>query len=119
MPTDIQIAWAAGILEGEGCFSIFKRASSTTNHKQLCIQCTMTDRDVITKLADIFGVGRISEVQPTGTKRDGTPYKLAYKWAVDNHAGQRLILESIMPHLGERRKAKAEELLEYINARTN
>lgn len=116
---EVDAAWVAGLLEGEGCFSIFKRTTSTQNHKQLNIQCTMTDEDVILKLQDILKLGNIHKVQPSGSKRDGTPYKPAYKWAVDNHAGQKFILESILPYLGERRTAKANELLNYIDTRNS
>ena len=117
MLTDVQAAWAAGVLEGEGCFSIFKRATSSQNHKQLHIQCTMTDEDIISRLQSIFNVGSIYKVQPSGCKKDGTPYKPAWKWAVNNHAGQKLIIESILPYLGNRRKTKALEMLEYINGK--
>lgn len=114
MVSEIEAAWAAGIMEGEGCFSIFKRQTSTENHKAIHIQCTMTDQDVILKLKNIFNVGTLHEHKHYGQRCDGQPYKPAWRWSVQNHAGIRYVIDRILPYLGERRSAKAIEILEYI-----
>lgn len=44
--TSKEIAWIAGLLEGEGCFSFDRRA---------VIQLAMTDKDVVKKASKLFG----------------------------------------------------------------
>lgn len=109
-----KIAWAAGILEGEGCFSIFKRSSATWNHKTVAIHCEMTDEDTIVKLRDVFDVGTILK-RDAKLRNDGRSRQNTWIWSVQNHDGVFAVLTEVMPWLGQRRKAKALELLEYIN----
>ena len=49
--TDLEIAWIAGILEGEGCFTC------DTKTTRLRVQCVMTDKDIIDRLHNIVGKG--------------------------------------------------------------
>lgn len=45
--TSLDIAWLAGLLEGEGCFS-------TNRGRQIIIQLCMTDKDVMERAASIL-----------------------------------------------------------------
>ena len=99
MTTD-QIAWLAGILEGEGSFVSGKAAGITV---------TMTDLDVSQRLQQVTGVGRI---HPT-TKRQ-EHHKDAWIWAVRRRTHIRQIIEQVQPWLGERRSLAAVKLLDRI-----
>jgi hypothetical protein len=52
--TNIDIAWVAGILEGEATFHIRKPTKVSPNHWAPVIQLVMTDEDVIAKVAKMF-----------------------------------------------------------------
>lgn len=117
--TSVDIAWAAGLLEGEGCFSIFNRKSAKWDHKSVAIHCEMTDEDTIMKLYKIFDVGSVNH-RPNISKRiDQRSRKPSWIWSVQNHEGIEMVLVLIYPFLSERRSKKAKELLEYIEQRKN
>lgn len=104
----IDYAWAAGIIEGEGTLSLHK-IKARKNSWRVVVSVTMSDFDVIDKLHKVFGVG---------TVRERPPQKVGYKplkeWAVQNQAGCFEVLLRIMPHLGDRRLAKAEEMFKHL-----
>src|ERR1700734_1842410 len=96
-PTDI--AWAAGLFEGEGCLI---RCSTTYGMRLLM---NMTDLDVISKYADICGGHVTGPYEPTN--RYGK--KLMYRWTEARAAAVPLILSAFWPYLGSRRRAIAVE----------
>lgn len=49
--TEVEIAWAAGIFEGEGCFTTM---SNQRGKKYIGLQVNMTDEDVVLKLYNVF-----------------------------------------------------------------
>lgn len=83
---------------------------------QLAIHCEMTDEDTISSLQEVFQVGHISK-RLAMKRKDGRSRKDTWIWSVQNHEGIKLVLESILPFLGQRRTSKAKELLEYIESR--
>jgi len=99
MASELEIAWAAGIIEGEGCVTLH------SEHPYLTVD--MTDRDVIEKLVIIF---------PTATFRG--PYfhksKPQHKprFRFDAFGTKALpILREIYPYMLSRRKARIDEVL--------
>lgn len=103
MASELEIAWAAGLLEGEGCFTIH------TGHPYILID--MTDKDVIEKLLTVF---------PIGTMRG--PYvhhkRPQYKprWRFDAFGTKAVpILKVLRPFMGDRRGNRIDELLELNN----
>ena len=102
--TPDQVAWVAGILEGEGSF---------VSSQSVSIRVTMTDLDILERLQKVTGVGRIYDT----TRRKDT-HKEAWIWTVQRRAHIRHIIEAVLPWLGKRRTVAANKLLERIaNAR--
>jgi len=103
------IAWAAGIIEGEGCFRFYK-IKNRKNSYSCGITVIMSDKDVLEKLRDIL---------KTGTLRPKNIYvnKPLWNWSVQNHKGTFDTLLRIMPYLGERRLKRASELFEWLEPR--
>lgn len=93
----LEIAWAAGILEGEGCFSNLKGIA-------IRIQVGSVDKDIIDRLISIFKVGFISE-------RELISKKKFYIWIVSKNKDVKEVLHTILPFMGIRRTKKIEELL--------
>lgn len=100
------IQWAAGILEGEGCFSIFKRKNK--DYSQCSIQCEMTDQDTVEKLQKVLNVGKVSYRAPRPTRKP--------TWILAIQKQQEVFdtLIRVMPYLGQRRLKKAQELFSYL-----
>lgn len=97
---EIQTAWAAGILEGEGCFD-YNRLP-----KYPRVRVEMTDIDVIEKMQDVLGVGRISYTDRHGWKPTAI-LTISGKDAIP-------VMRAVLPHMGVRRKAKIEGLLASV-----
>lgn len=109
MKEELDIAWAAGILEGEGCFGLNK--VKNCSYKQITIRCKMTDNDIILRLQSIFG-GYVRPKKPN--KETNKPL---WEWSLYKQADVEAVIFKILPYLGIRRSAKAKELLAYIDSR--
>ena len=99
MNSDPQIAWAAGVFEGEGCF--------TNTYTSLgLMQLRMTDLDVVQKFRDIMGYGNIIEepILPSG--------KRVWIWRVAKRKEVYRMIEMILPYLMSRRAYKAQNILD-------
>jgi outer membrane protein assembly factor BamA len=102
------IAWAAGLFEGEGCISL------PSNHS-VSLKLKMTDRDVVERLHALFPCPKI-EVKNYATSSNPN-YKTQYGWNITDGKEITRILNLFMPYFGQRRKAKAQELLAFIKTR--
>lgn len=98
--TEVEIAYLAGIFEGEGSVSVgtvYRGKQHDT--LQLIVRVGMSDADVIIRLQQITGVGTISSYQPN---RAGS--KMCYRWSVTNRDECDTVLAAIWPYLGVRRR---------------
>jgi hypothetical protein len=95
--SDIDIAWATGVFEGEGCIAL-------NAEKTPALQVSMCDEDVIRKFESVFG-GYV-----TGpTHRKGcTPI---YHWRLYGVKRVQAVLRLMWPLLGKRRQARAAEVI--------
>jgi len=109
MKDELDIAWAAGILEGEGCFSLYQRKNSSA--KRVSIRCKMTDNDIILRLQSVLG-GYVNPRKPN--KETNKPL---WEWRLYKKDDIETTIYKILPYLGIRRSAKAKELLAYIDSR--
>lgn len=102
-------AWMAGLFEGEGSISISKK-------KGYCyLQLVSTDEDVLYKFA------RLADCKNKITYCPRRPHqnKDAYKWQVGNREDVTRLLTEWLPFFGDRRSAKANEVLQFYNDRNN
>jgi hypothetical protein len=105
MLTDTDIAWFAGLFEGEGCITIDKR---NTGGRLLI---TMSDKDTIDHVNRLFPCLGIKTTYPANPKHG--PY---YTWKLNDPQKMRHIVNLILPYLGKRRTKKAEEFLAHIGS---
>lgn len=104
----IGFAWLVGILEGEGSFSQSERGVSEVAAR-VCVG--MTDEDVILKVAEIAGCGRVYGPYTVGESNVGAgPFKDRYQWVVQGAAAVDFMRECL-PHMGERRSERIREIL--------
>jgi hypothetical protein len=100
MISTLDIAWLAGLLEGEGCFTADKRLT-------IRISVAMTDLDVIERARKLMKCTcKIQEYSPGACKRNKTLYRVllngtpAAQWAM-----------TLYPFMGVRRQTKIRELI--------
>lgn len=93
----LDIAWLAGLFEGEGCIHV---GGKTGNRTRLTVN--MTDADVVTRCRDLTGVGSLRW-------REHPQWKPQLIWSVSHRRDVARLLLAMVPLLGERRRAKALE----------
>jgi len=97
--TDVELAWLAGLFEGEGCCRKDSRSNSP------CLKISMTDRDVIEHAAALMD-GRI--YGPYFRKRPNRKPS----WTAYVGGDQAVSLaQQLMPLLGERRQEQIKIVL--------
>jgi hypothetical protein len=105
----LEIAWAAGLFEGEGSISTRRAPSDRVNktfrtYPELCLDST--DEDVVVRFAAAVGGGRVY-----GPYRATRPnHKPRWRCVLVGQAA-RAALELIGPYLCERRTARMHEVL--------
>lgn len=104
------VAWLAGLFEGEGNIYIARNGGT-----RLTIR--MTDRDVIERVDSLFPCTGIQIVHPKPAKAGYAQPATQYGWRVSDPAGVREILELLLPWFGQRRAAKAREVLAHLESR--
>jgi len=104
-----EIAWAAGLFEGEGCWQIRRRDGKVAS---VVATLASTDADVVEKFAAIIGFGTIRVVQPANPNA-----KTQYWWSGSKRSDVKEMAAAFLPHMGERRRARAVEILAAPDAR--
>lgn len=104
-----EIAWAAGIIEGEGSIQAAVRARRGSNGEPLLyvrVRVVMTDRDILERLFSIFGgrpVVAYANTQGLGTKQ-------LYRWEMSTRSGTLTVCDQIYGWMGERRRGQIDRL---------
>lgn len=115
---DTDLAWLAGIWEGEGSILLYSRP---VNDKRIQItpSVTMSNTDVFIvnkcrKIIDSLGCNfSWREYKPKG--KDS--YKVCYRLTSNNAENIKLFLESILPYMHGAKKAYGETLLTFVSRR--
>ena len=87
---EVDIAYIAGLFDGEGSINIKRgiekkkkhkgKGYRTSNSMRISMEITMTDRSVLIWLHEVLGVGTLRPKKVKGKRTDGTPYLKQYKW---------------------------------------
>lgn len=96
-------AWAAGIIEGEGCIVSRRRGNAAS------LIVKMADLDVIERLGEILGCGRLTHIPSTNPR-----HRDLWRWEVARTADVIQVLRRIRPMMGERRGARIDEVLPQL-----
>lgn len=103
-----EYAWAAGLFEGEGCFSWNVQRNG---RKHPAISLKSTDEDVVRRFGRIMQCGSVTGPQ----LREGR--KPIWTWRVTGIDALYHLELTIGPHLRERRTEKMHELLMFKRKR--
>src|SRR4051812_46429745 len=95
--SDSDLAYAAGYLDGEGCFTV-------GDDWKIFVTCTNTCRAAISWLQETFG-GAVSG--PSKVRKPN--WRPTYQWKVSSRQAS-VVVEALLPHLKEK-KPQADLLL--------
>jgi hypothetical protein len=100
-------AWVAGLIEGEGWIG----PGPETAKRAPVVGVESTDYDVVERLGRLTELGHINSIinVPPGMKPK-------WRWSIHSRAGTWRVLTSILPLLGERRRARAMRVLDVIGS---
>lgn len=102
MSTSEDIAWAAGLFEGEGCITTTTCHGRTTPRLLL----NMTDEDTVRRFQEIVATGKIYR------RKVPDKHKQPHIWQVGKKKDCEHLLLLFYPRLSVRRKQRADEILE-------
>ena len=84
------IAYIAGLFDGEGSIYYARRLEKKKKHngkgyrtsmsQRISMEVTMTDESVIRWLHEVLKVGTVVKKPRKGLRKDGTKYLMQYKW---------------------------------------
>lgn len=111
MITEIEIAWLSGLLEGEGYFSY-----DNGTHR---ITLNMIDEDIVYKVARLFEKITNTSYNPTTVYQEkyNPNSKIYYRLSVCGERA-RMIMHTIVPHMGYRRRQRIWQSLNKYKAPT-
>ena len=104
---DVDAAWLAGIIEGEGCLEIM---NNSTNKNVLRIRVGMTDLDVVEKVALLMN----TTVKTNQITKGGKQF---YTTSISRPEKVREVLTNIKPYMGKRRLAKITDMFNTLELR--
>jgi hypothetical protein len=96
-PDEWQVAWLAGLMEGEGSFW----SQDGTPHLSL----GMNDQDVVGRAADLMGVSYHAFLLPSGKTR--------YQFMIKGRTRAGRIMGTLHALMGERRQVQIEKALRF------
>ena len=88
--TNEDIAYIAGLFDGEGSIYYARRKEKKKKHngegyrysmsQRISMEITMTDQSVIRWVHEILGCGTVVKKPRKGKRKDGTNYLMQWKW---------------------------------------
>ena len=92
------IAWVAGLLEGEGCFRVKRQ------NRALEVSCAMSDQDTIGRLHRIAGGNLQTPYQRENRKK-------IYPWCLSKREDVVDLISTLRPFMSARRAERIDEML--------
>lgn len=105
-PSDLEVAWLAGLLEGEGCFSLNRDRRPGNRRPSLVVKLKMTDADVVVRAGKLMNSPSVRRERDTRKEANSD----CYVSRVTGAKAER-VMRMVLPHMGTRRTEKINELL--------
>lgn len=105
------VAWMAGLLEGEGCFTVTRRHyKGREGLPSVRVQLKMTDYDIMLRFGDLVGKAPYQRKSHTEMfTRDNRPLLPIYDVTVYGKAAVDL-MQLVRPYMGVRRQGRIDQL---------
>ena len=109
--SDLDIAWLAGLLEGEGAFFVqHVRASGNRRARtRIVVAVQMTDRDIVERIVQLTGLGTVRSYQPSNPR-----HRTTYRWAINALEPTVALMRVLRPLMGIRRQDQIDRCLAAV-----
>src|ERR1044072_1908707 len=107
MATELEYAWVAGIIDGEG--SIITSNPKDRPNPRIEITVSMTHEGTIRKLLEVMQVGTIIELKHYKEKG----YKTQWRWKVESHEDSAIVIKLIGKYLVTKKEDVNKALLNW------
>lgn len=107
--SDLDVAWLAGLLEGEGTFLMYRNHVGGRVYRYPKVAVNMTDEDIIERVAALFG----TKVYVMPQYVEGRKQQWRAHATGSNAAAW---MRRLYPLLGQRRRARIDEVLAEYDA---
>ena len=81
---DTDIAYIAGLFDGEGSIEFTKRKEKKRNGtydcRRISMEISMTDESVLLWVLEVLNVGTLTKKPRKGFRKNGTRYLMQYRW---------------------------------------
>lgn len=106
----VDVAWAAGFLDGEGTYAYGQYSSRGRLYRKLKISCAQVPREPLDKLQALFG-GKV--YGPYGPyKGNRQPY---YQWHMEGHLRVQAAIAAMHSFMTQPKRDQAEQALRDYN----
>lgn len=109
VPTEAEIAWAAGFFEGEGYFTASRHMLKDGVRLYPSAGINNTDLESLERFHRIVGVGRIKSRDVTYSPFDAKPQ---WKWSTSTRRDAEYVRDLLLPWLGSRRLERIAEIFD-------
>jgi hypothetical protein len=103
----MDIAWLAGLIEGEGCISL---RMNDRGYARPTVAVSMTDLDVLERAHRVSGLGTI---KPRKWNNKPAHWKDAWIWSISGRDDLYALLVAIYRFMGKRRGARIMEIVRW------
>lgn len=104
------LLYLAGLMEGEGCFSVRHRIVKGKRYTQVGVSLQMIDRDVVARVGQLIRQSHREAKSPQRPSHWSQPWVLTlYGPAAEE------LMHALLPHMGERRSARIKECLSIVH----
>ena len=93
----VEMAWAAGLFEGEGSIHWTGKREGHGNTYRLVLQMAMTDKEPLDRFASIIGIGNVA-----GPYIRDERHSPSWAWTISGRRAE-AVAERLIPLLGARR----------------
>jgi hypothetical protein len=110
--SEVELAWLAGLLEGEGSFIVARPAtpSGRSERVRITISLQMTDRDVVERAHRIVGQGSLHQA-----KRQKEHHKDTHIWRLSSMVLVMSLISLLRPNMGLRRQEQIDACLRAVD----
>ena len=113
MSVEADIAWAAGIFEGEGTVYVHVRKHKVRDYLTAMAAVDMTDGDIVNRFFETIKMGTCYGPYPRyGILKDGGKGKDRFRWTARKREEVEELFLLFSPYLGERRTQQFIDVLE-------